>query len=381
VFEKQTSAVTLSMSEQVTVSHCTAHRGPRAAFNVCEGAFGGHVFEFNDVFDQVRETQDHGPFNSWGRDRFFGRGFSAADQSKYALLDHWKPNIIRNNRIGNLPGTSNLGVDLDDGSTNYQIYDNLLINVTAKSADGYVHSISNNIVVGQPLTFHSWNTVDMRKFVTHNIIVNPNPYYARSPAYLGSVDFAPNTGRIDSNLFWNNGKAVTLIMRGSGENVDANPTWQQYGLDPHSRTADPQFTDPATCNYQVKAGSPALALGFHNFPMDQFGKPGYPAYPGCKSAVTALGKPDAAPGISGAAIQPMAGGKRLGFILARDAKVNIRVYSIAGRLLARTGIEGRKGANTVAWEAFGPVRDGLVLVGLWIDGDAPRISAIVKASR
>ena len=31
------------------------------------------------------------------------------------------------------------------------------------------------------------------------------------------------------------------------------------------------FVDPAHGDYRVKPGSPALALGFKNFPMDQFG--------------------------------------------------------------------------------------------------------------
>ena len=35
--------------------------------------------------------------------------------------------------------------------------------------------------------------------------------------------------------------------------------------------ADAQFVDPAQGDYRVKEGSPALALGFVNFPMDRFG--------------------------------------------------------------------------------------------------------------
>ena len=35
--------------------------------------------------------------------------------------------------------------------------------------------------------------------------------------------------------------------------------------------ADAEFVDPANGDYRVKDGSPALALGFVNFPMDQFG--------------------------------------------------------------------------------------------------------------
>jgi S1-C subfamily serine protease len=35
--------------------------------------------------------------------------------------------------------------------------------------------------------------------------------------------------------------------------------------------ADSRFVDPARADYRVKEDSPALALGFVNFPMDQFG--------------------------------------------------------------------------------------------------------------
>jgi len=56
-------------------------------------------------------------------------------------------------------------------------------------------------------------------------------------------------------------------------------TWKAGGCDAHSVVADPLFTDTNKTwpNYQpkgdytVKAGSPALALGFKNFPMDSFG--------------------------------------------------------------------------------------------------------------
>jgi membrane-associated protease RseP (regulator of RpoE activity) len=46
---------------------------------------------------------------------------------------------------------------------------------------------------------------------------------------------------------------------------------EQSWRDEHSIVADAQFVDPAHGDYRVKADSPALALGFVNFPMDQFG--------------------------------------------------------------------------------------------------------------
>jgi membrane-associated protease RseP (regulator of RpoE activity) len=46
---------------------------------------------------------------------------------------------------------------------------------------------------------------------------------------------------------------------------------QQSQRDANSIVADAMFVNPAQGDFRVKAGSPALKLGFVNFPMDQFG--------------------------------------------------------------------------------------------------------------
>jgi len=58
---------------------------------------------------------------------------------------------------------------------------------------------------------------------------------------------------------------------GAATNAPATQLQQQSGRDEHSIVADAQFVDPAHGDYHVKDGSPALALGFVNFPMNQFG--------------------------------------------------------------------------------------------------------------
>ncbi len=47
--------------------------------------------------------------------------------------------------------------------------------------------------------------------------------------------------------------------------------WQAMGHDIHSVFADPMFIDPEKGDYRVRSESPALTLGFKNFPMHQFG--------------------------------------------------------------------------------------------------------------
>jgi hypothetical protein len=46
---------------------------------------------------------------------------------------------------------------------------------------------------------------------------------------------------------------------------------KQSGRDEHSIEADVLFVNPAAGDYRVREGSPALRMGFQNFPMDQFG--------------------------------------------------------------------------------------------------------------
>lgn len=69
--EKQVAGIQIQVAREINVRHNTIYRVPRAAINIGDGSFGGHVIEYNDAFATVLETSDHGAFNSWGRDRFW----------------------------------------------------------------------------------------------------------------------------------------------------------------------------------------------------------------------------------------------------------------------------------------------------------------------
>ena len=47
--------------------------------------------------------------------------------------------------------------------------------------------------------------------------------------------------------------------------------WRAIGFDRRSVFADPLFVDPERGDYRVRSESPALALGFENFPMNLWG--------------------------------------------------------------------------------------------------------------
>ncbi len=247
--ERQPAGVQISMSQGITVRDTSIYDCARAGINISEGTWGGHLIERCDVFDTVLETHDHGSFNSWGRDRFW-RSDRAVTQAAVDVdptlpfLDAMQTTVIRDSRWRCDHGWD---IDLDDGSSNYDIYNNLMLNGGLKFREGFRRRAWNNITVNNGFHPHVW-------FLNSEDEVHTN-IFMRAHAEIGVV----GAGReVDRNLFYSN-------------NPKSKDAYPQFNWDRHSVAADPQFVDPAKGDFRVKAGSPALALGFQNFPMDQFG--------------------------------------------------------------------------------------------------------------
>lgn len=253
--EKQTAPVQISMSQGITVRHCSLYDVPRAGINISEGTWSGHLIEFNDVFDTVKETGDHGSFNSWGRDRYWNlqgvdlNTVTLTDNRDLPRLDAMKPTVIRNNRWRCDHGWD---VDLDDGSTNYHIYNNLFLNGGLKLREGFYRIVENNIMVNNSLHPHVWYGNSQDTF-RHNIV-----FTLYRPIRVNK----PWGRECDFNLLHTPGKM---------DPAPAGVLQQQSGLDQSSLEADALFIDSVHGDYRVKDNSPALKLGFRNFPMDQFG--------------------------------------------------------------------------------------------------------------
>ena len=257
--EKQTSPVQIELAEAITVRHCSLYDVPRAGINIGDGCWGGHIIEFCDIFDTVKETGDHGSFNSWGRDRFWSLpGLNLNDDKQWAMhkdvvfLDAVKTTIIRNNRWRCDHGWD---IDLDDGSSNYHIYNNLLLHGGLKNREGFRRVVENNIIVNNGFHPHVWYK-HSEDIVRHNIM--GTDHYL--PA--GGMPSTPWGKEMDYNLVHAEGLATL-------NHADALAT--QSRRDEHSMVGDAQFVDAARGDFRVKDGSPALKMGFVNFPMDQFG--------------------------------------------------------------------------------------------------------------
>jgi len=249
VVEKQATGVQISMSKGITVRHCSIYDVGRAGINISEGTFGGHVIEYCDVFDTVRETGDHGSFNSWGRDRFWHLKDAPDDElPKLALLDAEK-SIIRNSRWRCDHGWD---IDLDDGSSNYHVYNNLCLNGGIKLREGFLRVCENNIMVNNSFHPHVWYKNSRDIFRKNIVFTRYKPI--RVPTPWGK--------ECDYNLLHNpdvSGIAPAVKLQ------------KQSKLDENSIIANAMFIGPEKGDYRVKDDSPALKLGFKNFPMDHFG--------------------------------------------------------------------------------------------------------------
>jgi hypothetical protein len=252
--EKQTAGVAIDLARNITVRHCSIYDTPRSGINIGDGCWGGHVVEFCDVFDTVKETGDHGSFNSWGRDRYWRPKIAEVDAwvkqaPELPRLDAVTPTILRNNRWRCDHGWD---IDLDDGSSNYIITSNLCLHGGIKNREGYSRTVENNITVGSSLHAHAW-------FAASGDVFRRNIVWRE---YQPAIMPAPPWGQeLDYNLMHREGAASAPAIR----------LHEQSGRDQHSLVADAQFVDPAHGDYRVKEGSPALSLGFDNFSMDRFG--------------------------------------------------------------------------------------------------------------
>ena len=245
--EKQVAGVQLAMAMNITISNNSIYDVPRAGINIGDGTWGGHIIEFNDVFNTVLESGDHGAFNSWGRDRFWHPNRSVMDSivEAHPEMPTWDAihtTVIRNNRFRCDHGWD---IDLDDGSSNYHIYNNLCLNGGLKFREGFNRIAENNILINNGFHPHVWFK-DSKDVFRRNIVMTEHRDI-RLQGWGKEIDF---------NFF----PDLATLEKSREKGVDAN---SGYG--------DPLFTDPAIGNYTPKEGSKVFNMGFELFEMGNFG--------------------------------------------------------------------------------------------------------------
>jgi len=293
-FSKQVAGVYISRAKRVTVSHNLMYNLPRAGICIGDGTWGGHLIEYNQTHDTVRETSDHGPFNAWGRDRGWAlaqsHGPYTVDRSLdvwEALVDAMEPVIVRNNFFDEKSGW---GLDLDDGASNYEIYNNISVGgVSMKVREGAYRKVYNNIwyLSKSAPCFHVGNNDNHDQYFNNITVMDPGstkwpdgwPWW---PQMIYSIIAPPAVGawfeKIDNNCFYCvAGEFHVVVDQLRSDAGKRNPKrynleeWQALGFDQHSVFTDPLFIDPGNHDFRVRPESLALKVGFKNFEMGKWG--------------------------------------------------------------------------------------------------------------
>ena len=141
VFGKQTSAYVQSLSCQTQFIGNAFFNGPRAGINFNDGFGGGNQVSNNLGFNMVRETEDHGPFNSWDRQPYI----TTVNDGMTPSLTPATSNMTRNFFINNYHST--FPIDHDDGSCYYYDSFNVLVYGGYKNYLGHTKTVKNNVYI------------------------------------------------------------------------------------------------------------------------------------------------------------------------------------------------------------------------------------------
>lgn len=242
--EKQATGVQISMAYGITLRDTTICHTSRAGINISEGTFGGHRIEGCDVFDTVRETGDHGSFNSWGRDRFWHvPDLADTDAGALASLDMLAPNVITRSRFRCDHGWD---IDLDDGSSNYIITENLCLHGGLKLREGFRRTVKHNIIVNNSVHFHVWYP-SSEDVVEENIVFEP---------YL-PVSMPEKWGTSTGKNILHSADASGILPAASLNEI--------YPHDQGSIALNAGFADPSAGNY---VPTHPLLTAFKGFPTE-----------------------------------------------------------------------------------------------------------------
>ncbi|MHC4791523.1 MAG: right-handed parallel beta-helix repeat-containing protein, partial [Planctomycetota bacterium] len=281
IFGKQVAGVYISRAKRITASHNLIYNMPRAGICIGDGTWGGHVIEFNHVYNCIRETWDHGPFNCWGREAFWCLTHAHSEGTfKYphpvGRVKIWamEPTIIRNNYWhGNVgyDGGYRQGIDMDDGTSDYHVYNNVCKDMALSIREGAYRTVENNIIIKPvvPLGVHVGHP-DNNDIIRRNIIVTDGSVY-----YMNDTQHEhPILEEINYNIFyqptpgWGERTIITRRPRGEMTETYTLSQWQEMGYDTESIVLEEDpFVDLENDDFRVRQDSPALKMGFKNFDM------------------------------------------------------------------------------------------------------------------
>ena len=257
IFGKQTAGYVQSLACQTNFTGNVIFNGPRAGINFNDGFGGGNLVKNNLIFNMVRETGDHGDFNSWDRQPYLTEVKNGTPS-----LTPAQSNMTRNFFINNYHST--WPIDHDDGSCYYYDTFNYLIYGGYKNYLGHTKIVQSNVYI-YPDALHSLDESRKAKaFLSRPFCANSDgASTGEYPSGWGEV-WTNNTCAIGNPIVYEYDSCTTtgsnkglvpftanntfyaptklLIIQCGGKNLTF-ADWQKEGYDLGSVVNDPVDTD------------------------------------------------------------------------------------------------------------------------------------------
>ena len=141
VFGKQVCAYVQSLACETELIGNVFFNGPRAGINFNDGFGGGNLMKNNLIFNFVRETLAHGPFNSWDRQPYITKVRDGKTPTLTPAENFITQNLVIANYQAYWP------IDHDDGSSYYTDTYNVIAYAGAKYYLGHSKVSSNNLFI------------------------------------------------------------------------------------------------------------------------------------------------------------------------------------------------------------------------------------------
>jgi hypothetical protein len=217
-----------------------------------------HLVELNEIHSVCYEANDSGAI-------YAGRDWSM------------RGNIVRYNYIHDVAGFLGRGCNgiyLDDLFSGVEVTGNLIVRVPRAFliGGGRDNLITNNVMVDCKDGMHiddrglGWAKDSVPTGMTSSLQAMPytealwQQRYPKLPGILGDDPGCPKGNVVERNL----------ALRSAFDRIC--PKAKQFGtIGANLTESDPLFVDPTRDDYRLRAGSPALALGFEPLPFDRIG--------------------------------------------------------------------------------------------------------------